>query len=274
MLIQKNKSVTGAASLITGKIWAARNILLTTTIYELRKKYAGSALGLLWAFLHPIMFLGIYLFLYLVVFNVRFPDMSTIQYVIYVFVGLVPYLGLMEVVNTSVVTMRQNVHLVKNVIMPIELIPFRTMLVGLTAQAAGLLLIFSIILSFGELSSNIIFFPLVLFFFIVLLAGLSWLLGALGVLLPDLSTFTGLLMLLLLFLSPVAFRPEMVPEALQAVLYFNPVHYIIASFRWSLISGTTISIWELAIFGIMSTTTFFIGAWFFVRLKGAIVDYE
>ena len=255
-------------------LWTARRILLTTTFFELRKKYAGSAVGIGWVFLYPLLFLGIYLFLYLVVFKVRFPDMSSFQYVIYVFSGLVPYLGLMEVVNSSVVTMRQNAHLVKNVIMPIELVPFRTMLIGLVSQLAGLLIVLILVVSDGALSTNVIFFPLILATQAMLLAGLAWMLGALGVLLPDLSTFTGLLMLFLLFLSPVAFHPAMVPETLQFVLYVNPVHYVLGAFRWSLIDGTVFPLWQLGMFVAISIVTFFFGAWVFVRLKGSIVDYE
>ncbi len=270
----RNTDLFTALEGLVQRVWSARRILVTTTIFELRKKYAGSALGILWVILYPVLFLCIYLFLYLVVFKVRFPDISSFQYVIFVFTGLVPFLGLMEVVNSSVVSMRQNSHLIKNVIMPIELVPFRTMLIALASQMSGLVIVLALVIGNGDLSSNIIFFPIVLLLQVMMLAGLAWLLSALGVMLPDLGTFMALLMLFLLFLSPVAFRPDMVPAGMQIILYVNPAHYMLGAFRWALIDGTVFPWWGLGIFTLISFLVFALGAWFFVRFKGFIVDYE
>ena len=256
------------------KVWNSRKILLVTTKYELQKKYAGSLLGIIWVILYPLLFLCIYLFLYLVVFKVRFPSMSSFEYVVYVFSGLVPFICLMDVVNTSTVSMRQNSHLIKNVIMPIELIPFRTMLVSMVGQFAGLLIILALVISSGELSSKIVFLPVVIALQIILFAGISWLLSALGVLLPDLGTFVGLLMLFLLFLSPVAFHPDMVPQNLQLILYMNPAYYLIEAFRWCLLSSAQYSALVLGLYTMISFLTFFAGATFFIRLKDNLIDYE
>ena len=59
-----------------------RNVLVATTVFELKKRYAGSAFGLFWVILYPALLLGVYIFVYMVVFKVRFPDMGEYQYVL------------------------------------------------------------------------------------------------------------------------------------------------------------------------------------------------
>ena len=113
-----------------------RGILVATTRVEFAKRYAGSFLGLFWVALQPLLFLGVYLFVYLVVFKVRFPGYSELDYVLYVFAGLVPYIGFMEAISLGTVSIKQNIHLVKNVILPIDLIPARMALMSLALAEA------------------------------------------------------------------------------------------------------------------------------------------
>src|SRR2546423_3394206 len=111
-----------------------RRLLASITRVELSKRHAGSLLGMAWVFLQPLLLLSVYLFVYMVVFKFRFPGYSRFDYVLYVFCGLVPYLGFMEALTAGGVSIKQNVHLVKNVMLPIELIPVRAVIVGMTSQ--------------------------------------------------------------------------------------------------------------------------------------------
>ena len=90
-----------------------------------------------WLFLQPALLLSVYLFVYLVVFKVRFPGFSRLDYVLYVFCGLVPFLGIIEAITLGAVSIKQNIHLVKNVMLPIELVPVRAVLVGFGEPGRG-----------------------------------------------------------------------------------------------------------------------------------------
>ncbi len=65
-------------------------VLWTLTMIECRRKYAGSILGTLWYPLYSLLLLGSYCFLYLVVFRVRYRELGTYQFVLFVFCGLDP----------------------------------------------------------------------------------------------------------------------------------------------------------------------------------------
>jgi lipopolysaccharide transport system permease protein len=106
--------------------WRLRRVLYASAKVELQKRYAGSMLGPVWTVLYPLLFLSVYVFLWLVVLRVRFPgETSRLGYVVFVFGGLVPYLFAVESVTTAAVSIRQNMPLVKGLIIPVELIPTR-----------------------------------------------------------------------------------------------------------------------------------------------------
>jgi lipopolysaccharide transport system permease protein len=123
-----------------------RRLLASITRVELAKRHAGSLLGIAWVVLQPMLLLSVYLFVYMVVFPNRMENFRNFNFVIYVFCGLVPYLGFMEALTTGGLSIKQNIHLVKNVLLPIELVPVRAVLVGMASQfvSIGLVLVLAV----------------------------------------------------------------------------------------------------------------------------------
>lgn len=251
-----------------------RRILAAITRVELAKRYSGSVLGLAWIGLYPVLFLGVYLFVYLVIFKMRFPGYSQLDYVVYVFCGLVPYIGFMEAVNSGCHAVKQNIHLVKNVMLPIELLPVRYVLVSMVTQVVGMGVLLFLAAVNGSLSLHVLWLPAVLLLQIAFLAGLVWILSGLAVVLPDISYFVNLATLLLVFITPIGFKPEMVPQHLSFMVTLNPIYYMIEPFRYSLLYGEFPPLQTTIFFVAMCVLTFGVGAAFFRRFRNVLVDYE
>jgi lipopolysaccharide transport system permease protein len=251
----------------------SRRLLYSTTKYELQKKYAGHVLGYTWLILYPLLFLSVYLFLWLVVFKTRFPGYSELDYVVFVFCGLVPFLFFSEVVTASTLSIKQNMHLIKNVIMPVDLIPARTVSSAMLSYFIGIVLLIFLSLINNTLSWNILFIFLIILLQVLFLLGLCFLLAPLGLLLPDVSNIVNLIVMFLMFLSPIGFKPEMVPEILQFVVLINPVSYMLEAFR-VVIMGQALNVSHFIIFFLISICFFGIGASVFQRFKNLIVEFE
>jgi lipopolysaccharide transport system permease protein len=251
-----------------------RKILLAVTRVEFAKRYSGSAFGLAWVFLYPALLLSIYLFVYLVIFKMRFPGYSSMDYTLFVFCGLIPYIGFMEALTTGTVSLKQNMHLVRNVMLPIELIPVRAVAIGLATQSISLLIVIALAIANDSLSLNIVWLPAIILIQALFLIGIVLIISAMAVALPDISYFVNLAVLFLMFVSPIGFKPEMVPAGFSALVYLNPVHYMTDAFRFSLLSTHTPSALNLCIYVLMSILTFAIGTAFFRKFKGVLVDYE
>ncbi|NQU60339.1 MAG: ABC transporter permease [Rhodospirillales bacterium] len=241
---------------------------------EFKKRFAGSLFGSFWIVLQPVLFLAIYLFVYLFVFRVRFPGYGQLDYVVFVFSGLVPYIAFMETLGMATASIKRDIHLVRNVMLPVDLVPARVVLMTIVTEFVGLAMIVGLSVLNGTISANLLFLPLALLLQVLFLLGLSTAFSAMGVFVPDLNYFVNLMVLLLLFVSPIAFRPDMVPEGMRFVVDFNPIYYMAEIFRFSLIDGYEMPprIWIVAVVG--SLVFYVLGCIFFRRFRKVLVDYE
>ncbi len=268
-------SIIARASITMTRILAGNaRLLAAITRVELSKKYAGSVLGASWLFLQPALLLSVYLFVYLVVFKMRFPGFSSLDYVLYVFTGLIPYMASMDAISSGAVSIKQNIHLVKNVMLPIELVPVRAVLVASLAQAVGIALVIVMSAINGTLTVHVLWLPIVWALHLLMLFGVVWILSSLAVALPDISYFVSLFLFLLMWVSPIGFTPDMVPPEVAAALYLNPVYYLVEMYRDSLIFGRLPSAFDAAVYAGLAVTLFAIGSAFFRGFRGALLDYE
>ncbi|MGD0721626.1 MAG: ABC transporter permease [Roseiarcus sp.] len=252
-----------------------RAVLLATTKVELRKKYSGSLLGPLWIVLLPAMLLGIYLIIYLVIFPARLANLSGLSYALFIFSGLVPYLGLLEVIGTGTVSVKQNIHLVKNIMMPIELIPIRSAMIGMVGELVSLAVLLALLAANHSLTWHVLWLPIVLALQFSFLLGIVYVLSAIAVSLPDISYVIGLILTLLMFVSPIGYVPETLGGGLVIPLvYLNPVAYMIEAFRDCLYYGRFPSALTTVVFVALSLASLIGGIAFFTRFKNVLIDYE
>ncbi len=265
--------LTGLARL-TEAHWRLRRVLFASAKVELQKRYAGSMLGPAWTVLYPLLFLSVYVFLWLVVLHVRLAgETSSLSYVVFVFGGLVPYLFAVESVTTAAVSIRQNMHLIKGLIIPVELIPTRAVAVALTGHLVGVTMLIVLCAVNGDLSPRVVLLPVVVVLQAMGLAGVCWIVASVGVLVPDTAYVINLIATLLMFVSPIAFRPDMVPARVRAIVWLNPVTYMAAAYR-SVLTGGDDGLVPLVTFALLAVASFVLGATFCWRFKNTIVDFE
>jgi lipopolysaccharide transport system permease protein len=266
-------AIISATSRMARLLIRYRRLLGSITRVELAKRHAGSILGMMWVVLQPGLFLAVYLFVYMVVFPVRLQNFRQFDFVTYVFCGLVPYLGFMEALTTGGQSIRQNIHLVKNVMLPIELVPVRAVLVGMASQFVGTGFVVILVAISGSLSPHILWLPVVVALQMMWLVGLTWILSSVTVALPDVTYFVNLFVTLLMFVSPIGFRPDDL-HGFRWVVLLNPIYYLTEMYRDSMVYGRLPSPAVLSIYVTMCLLTFALGGAFFERFKGALVDYE
>ena len=255
-------------------IFRYRRMLAAITRIELAKRHAGSVLGMAWVVLQPALLLSVYVFVYMVVLRMRFEGFSRFDYVLYVFCGLVPYLGFMEALTTGALSIKQNIHLVKNVMLPIELIPVRAVIVGMASQFVSIGLVLVLLIADRSLSWNVVLLPIVVILQVMWLTGLTWILSSVTVALPDITYFVNLFVFMLMFLSPIGYKPEMVPAGFAWVIYLNPIYYMTQIYRATMMNGTALTPQVALVYVAMCVTTFALGSAFFERFRGVLTDYE
>jgi lipopolysaccharide transport system permease protein len=207
---------------------------------EIVSKYKGSMLGTLWSVVTPILMLAVYTVVFSVIFKTRWQGGtgSKTEFAILIFTGLIVFNFFAEVINRAPRLILDNPNYVKKTVFPLEALPWVALFVALFNAAISLivLLIFSIIIN-GGLPWTIILLPLIVLPLILFVVGISWFLASLGVFLRDISQAIGILTSVLMFLSPIFYPTDALPEQMKALGYLNPLAFYIENMRNFLIWG-------------------------------------
>ena len=252
----------------------ARRVLASVVWLEFQKKYAGSVLGLLWHPLYAALLLATYSFVYLVVFRARFSEFGRFEYVLFIFSGMVPYLGFSDAVATATPSVKANLALLRNSVFPLELVPIRQLIVSMGGLLISLGILLLMLIGSGNAGLHLLYLPVPLALLFVSLAGLVWFTSATAVLVPDVTYVVNLLLLLFLFISPIGYPLSMVPEAARIWVLLNPLTYLVESFRFALMGLRETPLWADAVFALFALVLAIAGAGFFRRLMPVFTDYE
>ena len=254
--------------------WRNRHLIVQMTKREVIVRYQGSAFGLAWSFLNPLVMLAIYTFVFSEIFKSRWGgvggDDSKTQFAVVLFVGMIVLSLFSEVLNRAPGLILSNVNFVKKVVFPIEILPVIAMGAALfhTLISLGVLLLTFAIFN-GYLHWTAIFIHLVLLPLVILTIGLAWILASLGVFVRDVGQTIGILTTVLMFLSPVFYPVTAVPERFRPFILANPLTFIIEQAREVLIWGHMPDWMGLSIYTLAAVFIAWVGyAWFQKTRKG------
>lgn len=254
-------------------LWRNRQLIARMTKREVVGRYKGSAMGLLWSFLHPVLMLVVYTFVFSVVFKARWEvggEETKTQFAVVLFVGMIVHGLFAEVLNRAPNLILANVNYVKKVVFPLDILPAVSMGAALFHSLVSLVvLLIAFVIFNGYLHWTALYTPLVLLPLVILTLGLAWICASLGVFIRDISQTIGIVTTVMLFLSPVFFPIAALPEEYRPLIMANPLTFIIEQAREVLIRGR-LPDWEsLGIYTLIATAVAWAGyAWFQKTRKG------
>ena len=257
-------------------LWRNRRLVWQMARREVVGRYRGSMMGVAWAFVQPILMLGVYTFVFSVVFNARWglgEQESRGTFAITLFVGLIVHGLFAEVSNRAPTLVLGNANYVKRVVFPLEVFPWIVMGSALFHAGVSLLVLLGAqVLLMHQLPWTFLFFPLVIAPLVLGTLGLGWFLAALGVYVRDIGQVTTLVTTVLLFLSPVFYPVSALPAGLRGWLYLNPLTFVIEQSRAVLLFGQPPH-WGLwLLFLGLGLVICWAGFWWFQRARNGFAD--
>lgn len=218
-------------------LWRHRDLIAQLIGREVKQRYRGMYLGVLWSLITPILMLLVYTFVFSVVLRARWGDVadqpaSPYDFALTLLAGLIPFTVFSEVLNAAPSLVLRVPNYVKRVVFPLEVLSIVSVGSALIHSAlAMLILVVGILLFEGHLSPTIALLPLAYLPLILLCLASSWLLSSLGVYVRDVGQTVGILTQILMFMSPVFYPPSAVPSFLRPLLMLNPLSLILDGFR-------------------------------------------
>ena len=241
---------------------------------DLVGRYKGSALGIAWAVLTPVVMIAIFTFIFAGIFGARFgASDSHWDYALYLFCGLLPWSMFQESVQQSANTIVAHANLVKRVVFPLETLPAAQAFAALGNQLfATVALLIAILIIRQNLQLTALWLPLLLIPQLLFALGAAWLIASLGVFLRDIAQGITLLLMAWMYLTPIIYPESIVPARFRSLLGVNPFTPLVRSYRHIFLDGLPPDWRGLAYFTAVALVVFVIGYWWFARTRKNFAD--
>lgn len=242
-------------------------------------RHRGSFLGLAWTAITPLLSLGIYTFVFGFVFNGRFTDRQTetnLDYALGIFLGLIFFNFLGEVLAQSPSVIVSQPNFVKKVVFPLEILPAAAVAAAALTAAISLILAFLGIAVLGDGLDRHAFLILLIIPPIALMAfGCAWFLSALGVFIRDIAAAMPFFVQVLVYMSAV-FYPlrflEKAPPVAQKILFANPLLHAVEGTRRAVLWHQSVEPSTLVFLWITGLVVCIAGYAVFHKLRPAFAD--
>ena len=239
---------------------------------ELKELNKGAFLGWLWLFISPLIQVGAYVLIVSFVFKSRLEENAgPLDYAIYVLSGMIPWQIIMRSLQQAPMLIRGKTELVKQVIYPIETLPFNSIFVSSFGSLVSFGIFFVLMIITDNLKLSIICLPIPLLLLLIFLLGVSWMFSIIGVIIKDLREIVSIFLNLLVYVSPVIASETMIGPTAWKIILWNPLAHIVICFRDIFNSSFHPTSW--LIFSGMSLVFFLIGGWMVTRTKVMINEY-
>lgn len=256
--------------------WRHRHLIWALATRELSSRFRGSAFGGLWAVLQPVIMVAIFYYVLVVIFKARWAadSRSDSDFIVGIFTGLLIYGLFAETVARSSGAITGNVNYVKKIVFPITILP----IVQLVFATVNMLIGFLVLLTFGAISGAIDFHmwtpSLLLVVIPVMLwaVGVGWYVSALNVYFRDTAIIVPLLLQGLMFLSPVFYSLDRVPEAARPFIMWSPLAIPIGEAQDILMNGEAVDLSVLVLPTLVGLVVTVTGYAFFRKVKPGFAD--
>ncbi len=255
-------------------LYSYRNLILQLVKRDISSRYQGSFFGIGWSLIFPLLTLAVYGFVFGIVLQPRWPNVEgPIQFTLILFSGLLIFNFFSECVSRAPLLLVSNANFVKKVVFPIEVLIWVPIATALFHLGLGLLAWFVLNLVVGgDISWSLLFFPLTIAPLIFLVAGLSWFLCALGVFVRDVAQVIGVSMQLLLYLAPIIYPREVLPDGMRWLMLLNPLTIPVEQFRNAVNFGVAIDWHAILLFWVASLVVCRLGVLFFEKSRRGFAD--
>ncbi|PTY04683.1 phosphate ABC transporter permease [Opitutaceae bacterium EW11] len=251
-------------------LWRYRELFAFLAWRDLLVRYKQTAIGVAWALLQP--------FLTMVVFTVFGAWLAVptggVPRPVFVFVALLPWQFFSASLSGASNSLVSNAHLISKVYFPRLIVPLSAVATSLVDFLISAVFLAVLMAVYGVAPGPaIVALPLfVLLAFCASLGAGLWL-TALNVKYRDFRFVLPFIVQFGLYISPVAFTSDIVPERWRPLYSLNPLVGIIDGFRWSVLGQATGSLWQcVGTSAAIVTAVLFSGIWYFRRTEKTFAD--
>lgn len=205
-----------------------REMIISLVRKDLRGRYKNSVLGFLWTFINPLCQIIVYTMVFSQIFR-----MGIDKYYLFLTVVMIPWVFFSSSVSGGSMSVVSQHDLVKKIYFPREVLPISFVTSCFVNMLLSFIVVFAVIAvsGIGFSLKALLFLPVVMVIEYILALGITMITSACNVYFRDLEHIIGVLMMAWIYLTPVMYDIDFIPENLQPIFYLNPMTSIALAYR-------------------------------------------
>jgi ABC-type polysaccharide/polyol phosphate export permease len=204
-----------------------RDLVWALVARELKVRYRRSSIGFLWTMLQPLLTMLVLSLVFSSIFRFKIQN-----YPVYALAGILFWNFFSQSIVSAMNSLRGNAQLLTKLPIPKAVFPLATTISGVINFLFALVPLFALLLVTGHpLKPALLFLPVAILLSALFTLGAGLLLSPLAAFFSDIVELVGVLMTLLMYMTPIFYPMSIVPEHLRWLVRFNPVRSILEVFR-------------------------------------------
>ena len=254
---------------LVNNLYQYRELLKSNVKKEIRGKYKGSFLGILWSFINPLLQVAVYAIVFPYIMRVQ-----TDNYLIYLIIGIIPWTFFTTVLNQGMITVRMNAGIIKKVYFPREILPISVALSGLVNFFISCIVIVLFCLFGGVgITWHIIYLPLISLLQFFLTLGIILAFSAINIYIKDFEYIINFFTNMLFYATPILYSIDLFGKSkLIYILRLNPLTGLIESYRDIFLYHQVPGLNTILYLIVITIIVFFIGLMVFRKLEKGFAE--
>lgn len=231
-------------------LWRARELMGVLVRREVAARHAGTAAGVLWPYLQPLLVVAAYYLVFDVVFSMRLGEGAPARAVgTFLIVGALPWMAFCDAVARGMNSLLDAGSLLQKNSLPPVLFVTRAVLASAVIYGPLLLLVALAYVPLHRFALPVLAVPALLAVQLALTWLLAYLLAVLASALRDVVQLAGFLLSVGIYLSPILFPLSLFPQDWRWVLWFNPMTAVVVGYQNVLLQGAwpAPQVWGVAV---------------------------
>ncbi len=248
------------------------NLLLYLLRKDIKSKYAGSGLGLAWAFLLPLFQVLLFWFVFSGIMKARPYGHAEIPYIYFLLSSFFFWLAFSEGLSRSSSVILENAEIVKKVSFPLYVLPLTATFSSYIHNLIGFVVFLTIYMFAASCGPSLLLIIPILFAQIAFSVGLGMIVSSLIPYMRDLVQVIGYVLQSMFFLSPIMYSIDAIPQKFKFVISLNPITYFAISYQSIILLGKPPERSHVAIIFLLALLSIAAGLFIFNKLKEGFAD--
>lgn len=250
-------------------LYKYRYLLLQLVSRELKVKYKRSILGFLWSMLNPLLMMVVLSLVFSTLFKSDIP-----RYTVYVFAGLLFWNFFSSATSAAMGSVVANGAIIKKVYVPKIVYPIASVCSALVNLLLSLIPLLLLMLVLGNpITPAILFLPISILIILIFSVGISLLLANINVFFRDVSHIYGIILLAVMYLTPIMYPDSIIPRDIFRYYQLNPLYGLLRIFRLPIHQGILPDMTTVGLLLALSLILFFVGVVLFVKNQNKFINY-